>query len=106
MPVCLLTLSCHCCRLLFVARGGTWSPSNHRLWPAAFKASIRTLLLCSNSSEGGKNNTEKLAPAASDGSDGCSDGGDGSSDVCLASLPADALLRIIHLAAAPMSAWL
>ncbi|PSC73055.1 hypothetical protein C2E20_3598 [Micractinium conductrix] len=69
-------------RLLFVARGGTWSPATHRLWPPAFKAATRTLL---------------LAGARSSGS--------GRSGCPLAALPGDELLRVVELAAAPMSAW-
>jgi hypothetical protein len=66
-----------------VARGGTWSPATHRLWPPAFKAAAHTLLLASGRSAS-----------------------DGEAPDQLAALPADALLRVLELAAAPMSAWL
>ena len=71
-------LSSGCCRVLFVARGGTSSSSSQRLWPNAFKAATRTLLLA-----------------------GCPSGMNSSS---LATLPAPLLLHILQLAAAPMSA--
>ncbi|KAL4424048.1 hypothetical protein ABPG75_001349 [Micractinium tetrahymenae] len=32
-------------RLVLLARGGAWTPTSHDLWPPAFKAATRTLLL-------------------------------------------------------------
>jgi hypothetical protein len=71
------------CRLAFVARGGTWTPTSHHHWPDGFKHAARALLLvCSRSS------------------------GAGSSARCLPVLPDFVLLHIIQLAATPMSAWM
>jgi hypothetical protein len=38
-----------CCRLVSVARGGTWSPATHHHWPPKFMAVVRTLLLSQHS---------------------------------------------------------
>ena len=70
-----------CCRLVSLARG--WSPATHHHWPDAFKAAARTVLL-----------TASRAAGSSD------------SQPSLRVLPAEVLLRILQLAAAPMSAWL
>ena len=85
---------CGCCRLVFVARSGGWSPATHYHWPDAFKAATNTLLLAGSLTLGtGTGNV-----AASRGARPAPAG--------LAALPADVLLRILQLAAAPMSAWL
>jgi hypothetical protein len=93
-----------CCRLVLVARGDAWSPATHRHWPDAFKGAARTLLLAAGRTGGG--------PASGIGGCGVSldarpapPGGDGD-NLKLAALPADVLLRILQLAAMPMSAWL
>jgi hypothetical protein len=75
------------CRLVFVACGGAWSPATHHRWPDSFKAAARVVLLAGGRT-GGSGRGVRHAPAAS-----------------LATLPADVLLRIVQLAAAPMSAW-
>ena len=72
-------------RALFVAKGGSWSPATHRLWPDSFKAAVRTMLL------------------AASGSGKRSGGGSGQLNL-LAVLPPDALQRVIELAS-PLSAW-
>jgi hypothetical protein len=75
------------CRLVFVARGGAWSPATHRRWPDGFQAAARDVLLAGGRT-GGSGRGAHHAPAAG-----------------LAALPAEMLLRIVQLAAAPMSAW-
>jgi hypothetical protein len=82
------------CRLLFVARGGTWSPTTHHNLPDAFKAAARVLLLA-GSRTGGTGSAASSA-AGSAGGGGCR----------LPVLPDSVLLHIIQLAAGPMSAWL
>ena len=82
------------CRLVFVARGGTWSPSTHHHWPDAFKAAARTLLLTASCTGSGDASRKGQAAPLRSGAPR------------LASLPADVLLRIVPLAAGPMSAWL
>ena len=77
-----------------MARRGAWSPATHCNWPDAFKAATNTLLLaCCRTVGSGAGSV-----AASRGARPAPAG--------LASLPADVLLRILQLAAAPMSAWL
>ena len=87
-----------------MARGEAWSPANHHHWPDAFKAAARTLLLLASGRAdvhvSGDGKDDDQSPQAADSND-C--GGTGTS---LADLPAGALLRIVQLAAAPMSAWL
>ena len=93
-PLLLIPACCGCCRLEFVARRGAWSPATHCNWPDAFKAATNTLLLaCCRTVGSGAGSV-----AASRGARPAPAG--------LASLPADVLLRILQLAAAPMSAWL
>ena len=87
------------CRLLFVARGGTWSPTTHHNWPDAFKAAARVLLLA-GSRIGGAGSAACSAAGSAAGSAG------GGSGCRLAVLPESVLLHIIQLAAAPMSSWL
>lgn len=74
------------CSLLHIAKGGTWIPSTHHLWPHTFKAATRTCLLAAQSS----------AAHHSDSTRACG----------LGSLPTDVLLHILSIAALPMSAWL
>jgi hypothetical protein len=93
-----------CCRLVFVARGGTWSPSTHHHWPEAFKAAARTLLLAASRTSGGTGSSHTAASAEDSPAAAASEGG--SSGPHLAALPVDELLCIIQLAAVPMSAWL
>ena len=38
-----------CCRLVFAAHGGSWSPATHHHWPPKFKAVVHTLLLSRDS---------------------------------------------------------
>ncbi|PSC73519.1 trans-2-enoyl-mitochondrial [Micractinium conductrix] len=78
-------------RVLHIARGSVWSPATHHLWPPAFKAAARALLLA----------------LARDVGDAGSEGGDDGSaaGANLACLPAPLLLRVLQLAAAPMSTW-
>lgn len=77
--------------VLHIARGSVWSPATHHLWPPAFKAAARALLLA----------------LARDVGDAGSEGGDDGSaaGANLACLPAPLLLRVLQLAAAPMSTW-
>lgn len=84
-PLCQPTV----CRLVFVARGGAWSPVTHHHWPDGFKDAARTLLLV-----GGGAGSGAASPCACPAPAG------------LAALPPGVLLRILQLAAAPMSAWL
>jgi hypothetical protein len=100
------------CRLVFVARGGTWSRATHHHWPDAFKAAARTLLLAgsrpSGAGRGACSGGGRLLPAVNsttDREESPAPAGD-SSCLTLAALPADALRLIVQLAAAPMSAWL
>jgi hypothetical protein len=69
-----LLYSSNCRRLLFVARGGAWSSATHRHWPDLFKAAIRTFLLACN--------------RISDGE----------------VMPAEVLLSIVQILAAPLPA--
>ena len=57
-----------------MARGGAWSPATHRHWPDPFKAAIRTLLLACNRISTGE------------------------------VMPAEVLMSIIQLLAAPLPA--
>jgi hypothetical protein len=95
-------------RLPFVARGGTWSPATHHHWPAAFKAMARTLLLARSATGGGSSGGSRHKRGKGRGSDGrAKRPAPPAAGPCrLAELPADVLLLIIQLAAAPMSAWL
>ena len=86
------------CRLVFVARGGAWSPANHHHWPDAFKAAARTLLLTASSTAGSTGDSWACGS--------CAGRGERRAPASLAALPADVLLRILSLAAAPMSTWL
>ncbi|KAL4431399.1 hypothetical protein ABPG75_006655 [Micractinium tetrahymenae] len=94
-------------RLVFLARGGTWSRAEHHRWPDAFKAATRTLLLAGSAA-----GEQPVAEAAAVGSKRrrrrVRATGDGPTvrGGRLMVLPAGALLRVLQLAAAPMSAWL
>ncbi|KAL4431391.1 hypothetical protein ABPG75_006647 [Micractinium tetrahymenae] len=94
-------------RLVFLARGGTWSRAEHHRWPDAFKAATRTLLLA-GSAAGEQPVAEAAAGSSKRRRRRGRAAGDGPSPRggMLAALPAGALLRVIELAAAPMSAWL
>jgi len=85
------------CRLLFVAKGGTWSPSTHHLWPDAFKAAVRALLLAA-----GSGNTHASAGI---GGIRLADQEQHCQPAAITSLPAGIVISIIRLEAAPMSAW-
>ncbi|KAL4431409.1 hypothetical protein ABPG75_006665 [Micractinium tetrahymenae] len=93
--------------LVFLARGGTWSPAEHHRWPDAFKAAARTLLLACSAA-----GAQPLADAAVGGSKRRRRRGHAAGDIPtvrggrLAELPAGVLLRVVELAATPMSAWL
>ncbi|KAL4430808.1 hypothetical protein ABPG75_006064 [Micractinium tetrahymenae] len=76
-------------RAVFVARGGTWSRESHHRWPPAFKAATRALLLASHASSSQRSNSSGSRARSG-----------------LAALPAEHLMRIIELSAAPMSACL
>ena len=99
-------------RLGFIARGGTWSPATHHRWPEAFKAAARTLLLAASSAgaqaaaerHGGgaaaecaakRRRRQRAAHSVRD------ERGGG-----LAALPGSALMRVLELAAMPVSDWL
>ena len=75
-----------------MARGGTWSPATHHHWPDAFKAAARALLLAGNGQGQGAAASKVSQPS--------------SLATRLPALPAEVLLRIIQLAAAPMSDWM
>jgi hypothetical protein len=96
------------CRLVFIARGGTWSPATHHHWPDAFQAAARALLLTGSrpsGTEGGKERPEPAVDSTAGGEESPAPAGD-SSCLTLAPLPAGALRLVVQLAATPMSAWL
>jgi hypothetical protein len=77
------------------ARGG-WSSTTHRHWPTALKTAARTLLLVVN----------RISRSRAEGLGGASEATWHSpSASCQAALPTDVLLRIIQLAAEPLSYW-
>ena len=84
-----------------MARGGSlrWSADAHHRWPRAFKTAARTLLLAARRAATGclghDSSTSKVRAATAVGAAGG-----------LMALPPDLLLHIVHLAAAPMAAWL
>jgi hypothetical protein len=78
-----------------VACGG-WSPTTHRHWPAALKTAARTLLLVVHRNSRSGAEVQGGASGATWHSASAS---------CQATLPADVLLRIIQLAAEPLSYW-
>lgn len=69
-----------------------WSLSNHRHWPAPFKAAVRQLLLAAARQQRALRNL----PAGKGKPPGAT----------LASLPAHILQHIVHLASGPLSFWL
>ena len=71
------------CRLVFLAKGGSWCPASHRLWPDGFRAAAKTVLLAARR-----------------------DSGAGGGSCGLGVLPPDVLLKVLSLAAMPMSSWL
>ena len=94
------------CRYLWLAvQHPPWSPAEHRRFMPAFKQAARTLLLAAH-------RTGSVGGSGS-GSNSRSDGGlsgEGkakprSSQPLLAALPPDVLLRILGMAAYPLSAW-
>ena len=123
--------------MLFVARGGAWTPANHHHWPDAYKAAARALLLAGSHGHSSGRETGAAGKAGWPSiSAGCLEGlskaatgnlletgshSQGSSkergaarkaarqpasSTRLSALPADVLLRIIQLAAHPMSDWM
>ena len=87
-----------CCRLVFAARGGTWSPATHHHWPDAFKAAVRTFLLAGSGAGGSGSGGAERGGTRRAGTGGTGPG--------LVALPTNVLLRILQQVAAPMSAWL
>jgi hypothetical protein len=83
---------------VFVARGGTWSPTSHHHWPDAFKAAVHTFLLAGSGAAGSGSGGAEAGGTRRAGTGGTGPG--------LVALPTDVLLRIIQQVAAPMSAWL
>ena len=79
---------------MFVAQGSAWSPATHHHQPDAVKAAIRTPLMV------GRNACS--VSASSGGQLGHAAGASVTSSIRLAAL----LLRILQLAAMPMTAWL
>ena len=78
--------------VLFVARGGSWSPETHHHWPERFKATARALLITAHAT------ASRQRAVEGDGSEpaGC----------CLGDLPPGVLLHILRLAATPLARWL
>ncbi len=96
-----------CCRLLLVARGQVWSPASHVNWPDAFKAAVRCLLLTANSKAGGgKGSVARRSERRRRGKAPRLAGAVAASSAGLHSLPQELLLKIVGLAAEPMSRWL
>ena len=85
---------------MFVAEGSSWSPATHHHWPDAFKAAARTLLLAG--SIAGLRPTGRTRSGRGFGGLAAA----GSHTPGLGCLPREVLLRVIQLAAHPMSAWL
>lgn len=93
-------------RLLFIARGGSWSPGEHHRWPVRFKAAARALLLTASTSAAGRQAAGRRVTRASSRWHRHAAAAVGSPFPCLGDLPAEVLLRILCLAAHPMSSWL
>lgn len=99
------------CRLIFIAAGGVWSRSTHCHWLAVFKAVTRTLLLAAHrtapasSSRSGGRQRAKTGGGSGSSAPGLAQRSRESPSCVLAALPADVLVRVIELAAAPMSSW-
>ncbi|KAL4431354.1 hypothetical protein ABPG75_006610 [Micractinium tetrahymenae] len=96
-------------RLVFLARGGTWTPATHHLWPDAFKAAARILLLAASSA--GVKPAAEAAPGGSSSKRrrrgrGAAKARPRFQHGWLAALPAGAVMHILKLSALPMSAWL
>ncbi|KAL4431357.1 hypothetical protein ABPG75_006613 [Micractinium tetrahymenae] len=93
-------------QLVFLARGGAWSPAAHHRWPDAFKAAARTLLLAASSAgaqpvlEAAANGSKRRRLGQAAGAASKPRGGGP------AVLPVELVLRVLELAAAPMSGWL
>ena len=83
-----------------MAEGGSWSPATHHRWPRAFKAAARTVLLPGSIS----------APRPAEHTHSSQDSGQSapgdSYTPGLGCLPREVLVRVIQLAAQPMSAWM
>lgn len=96
------------CRLLIVARGEAWSSSRHVDWPDAFKAAVRCLLLAANTKAGTAQDSaaQQRVDRRRRGKAPRLSAPAGAGSASLASLPQELLLKIVELAAAPMSEWL
>jgi hypothetical protein len=91
------------CRLRLAAQGGSWTTEVHRIWPEAFKAAVRTLLLANHKRGaplGGGRPASRAQRAARRRGDVVPAG------ASLATLPRELLPHIFSAAAWPMSAWL
>eukprot|EP00887_Chlorella_sp_A99_P005150 scaffold40.g5150.t1 len=104
-------------QLAFVARGSSWSRADHHIWPADFRAATRLLLLAGSSAGLQPAAAETRTPATRRRQGGRAErrlgGGGGPTPSvsrlqggAFAGLPADVLLRVLELAAAPMSNWM
>ena len=91
--------------LLFIARGGSWSPGEHRHWPDRFKAAARTLLLSASASAASRQAAGRRVTRASSRRHPHAAAAAGSPFPCLGDLPEEVLLHILRLAAHPLSGW-
>lgn len=95
-------------RMLFVARtGGAWSPTTHRFCPPAFKAAVRTLLLCGAAGLAASSpaaGVQRLTRAAARRCPQRSAPAEAAR--LLGSLPPDMLQHVLKLAVEPLSSWI
>lgn len=96
--------------MLFVARGGGWSPVTHHHWPERFRVMARAFLLTAHATVASRGAVEgavtrSLARGRPPGA-AAAGGVNRPAGSCLGDLPPAVLLHILCLAATPLSSWL
>lgn len=98
---------CHCsCRLAHVARGRGWDTESAAIWPPAFKAAARALLLAARRLASTESSTLPASRAQRAARRALRAGGGDAGVATLGSLPRELLLAVLERAAFPMSAWM
>ena len=100
--------------VLFVARGGGWSPATHHHWPEHFRAMARAFLLTAHATAASRGAVHgavtrshaRRRPLAVAPDAAATGGMTTPASSCLGDLPPAVLLHILRLAATPLSSWL